>query len=200
MIEAMKAKLWVPRAIKNETVAKMEKIIKTEIECLSPEGTRDSYFAEAKYLFKNWIGYMTLFGNRGLPDFAKWVIAEDFAKQFPYHTYEEWAHVFGIPKDHPVIRDAVLDPKVVMSRRLHAKNLYLAQRGTRFWHMWCLSSISVMLLVTAYGAAERQVFPTFFAIFTLVILGVGYTTMLKSFKMEEDKARGMLNLSSKFVD
>lgn len=85
--------------------------IRSRLYTLSEVCLQDSYLDEARYIGREWGAFYL---NQSEP--FRWAIAKDFAQEFPRHSYSEWAHVFGISRDHPIVRFQ-LHPSIVNKHR-----------------------------------------------------------------------------------
>jgi hypothetical protein len=201
MIEAVRTRFIAPHAIRRQAVRNLEEGIRSELEFLSSEGLQSSYSREAKYVYANWLGYIAMYSSgRRLPEYVIWAIAGDMAAKFPYHTYEEWARVFGAPLNHPVIRQNISDPDAVSRRRHLAAQVVNTKRAAFVWHCWSLVAILIVLSTTVYGLLYDEPITAGIGAIVVAILVFGYSSVLDSMKNEVEKARGFLMASDKSLN
>lgn len=111
--------------------------IKVALAKLSKQDLKITYIQEACYLLEEWPFY----DNEHISEGVVWAIAQDFAIKFPRHSYAEWAFVFGIPKDHAVIREHLVSNHVAMRRRA-----YLYKNRAVFIVACCLISMGCSII------------------------------------------------------
>ena len=86
--------------------------IKAKLTELGPWYLQKHYLRESTHLVRSWFTYI-----EPHHELAAWAMAKDFEKRFPRHSYAEWAYVFGIPRDHSVVRSDLRPMKLEERRR-----------------------------------------------------------------------------------